>query len=348
WGDSFPGRFQALKASLQTIYIQPNFAYQLNDKWSIGAGPVIGHSTVELIQAIDLSSQVAATTPAVLTFAQLGIARRTEFGRANLNGGATAFGGHFGIYGKPNARWSVGLRYLTPLEFKYDGAEATFTQTLTGLTLPPGNPICFPTGANPICGGQANATVSVDQLVAGTFTAGPLVSQGVSTKITHPAQIQAGVGYSGFKDWLVSADYAWTGWRRFNELPITFLGPANVSNRSLIEDYNNTSALRLGAQRSFTSGAALRLGFSGVASAAPDETVTPLLPEMDRSYASIGGSYPFMGHFAVEAAYLKVFAPGRRGRIDERANRGITATAINSGKYELDANVFSFSIKANY
>src|SRR5439155_2824607 len=47
WHDDFPGRFQAKKASLQTIYIQPNVAWQINSKWSIGAGPIIGHSSVE-------------------------------------------------------------------------------------------------------------------------------------------------------------------------------------------------------------------------------------------------------------------------------------------------------------
>ena len=335
WTDSFPGRFLAKKASLQTLYVQPNLSYQLNDKWSIGAGPVIGHSNVELIQAIDLSTQTAV--PGV-TFAQLGIAKRTEFGRARLKGGAVAFGGHIGIFGKLTPNWTVGLRWLTPLEFKYDNAAATFTQVNTGLILPPGNPI------NP------SAAVNVDALVAGSFTApaGPLITQGVNTQITHPAQIQAGFGYSGFKDWLFSADYAWTGWRRFKELPLTFLGPANVSNRVLLEDYNNTSSIRLGAQRQFTSGAHLRFGFSGVASAAPDETVTPLLPEQDRSYASIGGSYPFMGRYTIEGAYLKVMAPGKRGRIDERTNRTQTALNLNTGKYELNANVFSISLKANY
>jgi len=348
WTDSFPGRFQAKKASLQTLYVQPNFAYQLNDKWSIGGGPVIGHSNVELIQAIDLSSQVAAAGPPVVTFAQLGIAKRTEFGRAKLKGGSTAYGGHVGIFGKPTPSWSVGVRYLTPLEFEYEGADATFTQTNTGLVLAAGNPICFPTGANPICGGNPNATVQVDQLVAGTFTTGPLVAQGVSTKITHPAQVQAGVGYSGYKDWLLSADYAWTGWKRFKELPITFLGAANVSNRVLLEDYNNTSTLRLGAQRDFVSGAALRFGFSAVASAAPDETVTPLLPEQDRAYVSIGGSYPFMQRYAIEGAYLRVMGPGKRGRVDERTARTQTAVQLNTGKYELSANVFSVSLKATY
>jgi long-subunit fatty acid transport protein len=42
WTNDFPGRFQAQKASLQTIYVQPNLAYQLTSKWSIGAGPVFG------------------------------------------------------------------------------------------------------------------------------------------------------------------------------------------------------------------------------------------------------------------------------------------------------------------
>src|SRR5690348_1989532 len=75
WTDSFPGRFAAKKASLQTIYFQPNLAYQINDKWSVGGGPIIAHSTVELIQAIDLSSQVATVVAGnPITFGQLGIA----------------------------------------------------------------------------------------------------------------------------------------------------------------------------------------------------------------------------------------------------------------------------------
>jgi long-chain fatty acid transport protein len=344
WTDSFPGRFQAKKAALATIYVQPNIAYQINDKWSVGGGPVFGHSTVELIQALDLSEQ-ATTTPGV-TFRQIGIAARTEFAKANLEGSANAFGGHIGLFGQPTPEWSVGVRFLTPLEFEYDDAEATFTQTNTGLILPPGNPVCFPAGTHPICAGNPNATVSIDALVAPSFaTGGPLVTQGVRTKITHPAQVQAGFGYSGFKDWLVSVDYAWTGWRRFKELPVTF--DSTRLNRVLIEDYNNTSAIRVGAQRSFSGGSSVRFGYSGVASAAPDETVTPLLPEQDRAYLSLGGEYPVMKGWSIEGAYLRVMTPGRRGRISERASRSVTATQINTGKYELSANVFSIGLKGS-
>lgn len=335
WSDSFPGRFVAKKAALASVYIQPNVSYALNERWSIGGGPVFAHSSVELIQALDLSEQ-PTTTPGV-TFANLGIARFTEFARATLTGDAWGVGGHIGIFGRPNPRWTVGIRYLMQIDFTYDGGTATFTQTPTGLVLPPGNPI------NP------STSVSIDAVVAPQFTTGGrLVEQGVETTIKHPAQVQAGVGYSGFPNWLLSADYSWTGWRAFRELPVAFYGPANVNNRALIQDYNNTSAVRVGAQRAFAGGAQVRLGFSGVASAAPDETVTPLLPEQDRAYLSIGGAYPLTPRFAVEGAYLSVISAGKRGRIVERGSRNQTALQLNTGVYELDAHVFSISLKANF
>jgi long-chain fatty acid transport protein len=349
WTDSFPGRFVAKKAALATVYVQPNVAFQINDKWSIGGGPIFGHSHVELIQALDLSEQ-ATTTPNV-TLGNLGIARRTEFARANLEGTATGFGAHAGLFGKPTPAWTVGIRYLTQIRFKYDGAEAVFTQTPTGIVLPPANPICSqPAASRPAFCADANDIVTIDSdLIAPLFASGGrLEAQGVETQIDHPAQVQAGFGYSGFPNWLLSADYSWTGWRSFKELPITFLGAANASNRVLIEDYTNTSAIRLSAQRSFTGGAQLRFGFSGVASAAPDETVTPLLPEQDRAYLSIGGAYPLTSRITVEGAYLNVMAPGRRGRIVERPLRTQTAASLNTGVYELDAHVFSISLKANY
>jgi long-chain fatty acid transport protein len=349
WTEDFPGRFSAKKASLQTLYFQPNVAYQINDKWSVGIGPVIAHSSVELTQHLDLSEQVAGTLPTVpptiIRFRQLGIARHTDFGTVELEGSSMAFGAHLGIFGKPSADFTVGARWLLPLEFDYDDATANFTQKQTGLVLPPRNAICYPATRPGFCADSLD-TVDIDADLLNAAFATRLLDQGVKTKITHPAQVQFGVGYTGYTNWLLSADYTWTGWRRFRELPVTF---DTVSlQRSLIEDYNNTSSIRLGAERAFTNGAALRLGFTGVASAAPDETVTPLLPEQDRTYATIGGEYPFMGKFAVQAAYVRVMSGGKRGRLDERPDRTSTAAQINTGLYDLSANVFSISLRANY
>jgi len=115
----------------------------------------------------------------------------------------------------------------------------------------------------------------------------------------------------------------------------------------LLENYNNTSALRLGVEHRYTSGAAIRAGVAATASAAPDVTVTPLLPEQDRAYGSIGGRYPITKSLAVDGAFSHIFTPGRRGRIDERTSPAQTAEQLNSGAYSLHANIFSISLRAS-
>ncbi len=333
WTDDFPGRFQAKRASIATIYVQPNVAYQINSKWSIGGGPIWGHSSVELIQAIDLSEQ-ATPTPGV-KFAQIGIATGTEFARAKLEGSATAFGAQIAIAGQPTPEWSVGLRFLTPLDFKYDDADATFTQTPTNLILGGALSPTLPAGTK------------IDDLVRPQFsTGGNLVAQNVSTRIKHPAQLQGGVGYTGFKNWLLEADIAWVGWKVFDELPVDFTN--NALDRTLIENYNNSTAIRLGAEYTIpTDGWKLRAGFMGAASAAPAETVTPLLPEQDRAYWTFGASVPFLTRYALDLGYVHVSTSGARGRISDRT-ASQTAEQVNTGVYDLAANVFSFTLRANF
>src|SRR5262249_53324786 len=126
------GRFVATKASLKTFYIQPNISWRFNPHWSIGGGPIYGHSSVELIQGLDLSTQ---KTPIGVTFGQLGIASFTQFATARLTGSANAFGAQIGLWGKIDTAWSVGIRLLSPVQFNYDDADATFTQVPTGLVI---------------------------------------------------------------------------------------------------------------------------------------------------------------------------------------------------------------------
>lgn len=346
WKDDFPGRFSAKKASLQTIYVQPNIAWQVNSRWSFGFGPVAGHSSVELVQGVDLSQQpVPGLTVGgqPVTFAALGIAKRTEFARAHLEGSAWGFGAHFGVRGQLSRNWAMGLRYLTPIKFKYKDADARFDKVSTGLIV--GGAI--PNPANPTGPPLVPAGTPVDVLVAGAFTAGPLVTQTVNTEITHPAQFQVGFVYTGFTNWELEADYGFVGYKDFKELPIDFSNAA-TPDRVLIEDYNNSSSIRLGAEYKFSNNVHLRGGFAGVTRAAPDVTVSPLLPEQDRANYSLGVAVPVFSHWTVDGAYLLVTTPGRRGRIDERQSRSQTASQLNTGVYSLTANIFALSLKGSF
>ena len=341
WGDDFPGRFAAKKAALRTIYFQPNLSYQVTPDWSVGGGPVFGHSSVELIQGLDLST--VPTSAGGPTFGQLGVPKRTEFGRATLKGDANAFGVHIGVHGKLNPEWEMGARFLSQLTFNYDDADATFEPRPTGLVTvtPLNNPFPVPPGT------------PFDLLVASQFTTGSLQAQKVATRIQHPAQVQAGFAYTGFPNTTLSAEYSYVGWKSFKELPVTFTGatPATTApSKVLIENYNNTSAIRLGADHKLANGISVRAGFNAAAAAAPDETVTPLLPEQDRTLMMLGAGIPLGTRFAIDASYAHIFTPGRRGRLDERTPSMTTAQAValNEGSYSLSANIFSITLKATH
>jgi long-chain fatty acid transport protein len=161
-----------------------------------------------------------------------------------------------------------------------------------------------------------------------------------------------GVSYKDFHHWDVEFDYQWTGWKKFKELPVNFARPGGAANtalsRTLIEDYNNTSAFRIGAEHAFANQATLRLGVAGATQAAPEATVTPLLPEQGRGYFSLGGSYPLTSKITIDGAYMNIQTPGRRGRTDERASRTITAPQLNNGVYSLTAHILSLSLKASF
>lgn len=337
WHNDFPGRFLALKASIATIYIQPNIAWKINDNWMIGGGPIIGHSNVELIQSVDLSTQIAGLDPLgnPITFGQLGIAQGTEFARGTLKGSAYSYGVTVGFFGHLNDHWTIGGRYLSSLNFNYKNGKATFQQVATGLTLANGNALGAPAGT------------PVDALLASQFTSGALVSQGGTTELVHPDQAEVGVSYDGFDRWLLSADYAWIGWKRFHQLDIHFANPA-LGTRTQFEDYNNSSAIRLGAQYTAGNKWQYRFGYAGVATPAPDVTVTPILPDQDRANYTVGLGIPLTRGLTLDAAYAYVWTPGRRGRIVDRTSRSQTAAQINDGVFTLAANILSLSLKASF
>ena len=110
--------------------------------------------------------------------------------------------------------------------------------------------------------------------------------------------------------------------------------------------------MRVGVEHAFAAGFRGRVGFDWISSPAPDITVTPLLPDMDRRNYTIGIGLPLGASYTLDAGFLHVDTSGRRGRIVSRTRLSPeeteTADELNSGFYTLNANVFSLSVKVNF
>ncbi|MBI4542648.1 MAG: outer membrane protein transport protein, partial [Gemmatimonadetes bacterium] len=107
WPNTFAGRFLAYRSELASIYVQPTVALKLGSRIQLGAGVTFVHSTVELRQRVDLSTQVASASTGT-TFAMLGIPEGTDFADAMLEGSGSGTGAHFGVLVRLSNRLSLG------------------------------------------------------------------------------------------------------------------------------------------------------------------------------------------------------------------------------------------------
>lgn len=341
WPVDFAGRFSGYDNSLHSIYIQPTVAYRVTPRLSVGAGIALVVGSVKLTQRLDLADQLIPTSfgvPGGTTFGQIGIPPGTDFANVRLAAsGATAVAGNFGFQFQATDRIRVGARYLTRATLDYSGT-ATFTPVPTGIVLPADNPFGVPAGT------------SLDAVLGqlGLFAAGaPLSNQGVGTSITMPDQLAAGVAVQATDRLTLLADYQWVHWALFRRIDLNFQNPA-TPDEARIESYHNSSGVRLGGEYALRGDWTVRFGYAHTGAAAPDQTVTPLLPEGARNQFSGGVSWRPTPRLELSAAYLFLRQDDRRGRVTEPAPGMAPTTALNSGLYDFVAQLFGATVTLHY
>jgi len=329
WPAASEGRFIGYRSSVKSVYVQPTIAFRVTDRLLMGGGVDITHTSLELRRRVDLSTQAIPGT--TLTFAALGVPQGTDFGDVDLTGSGYHVGGHIGVLLKLNERVSVGGRYLFRQQVDISNATLATSQITTGLTLPVALGAGLPAGT------------PIDRIVAGAFApGGPLSAQTASTSLPLPDQIVLGVAINASDRLRLMVDYQYTHWSLFNQLVITTqYAPAT----DLIQDFGDTHGVRVGADYSLPH-AVVRLGADAHNAAAPDQTVTPVLPEAPRWEASAGLGLPFNNRTRLDLAYMFVHQQDRSGRtIDD----GRTPTvALTNGLYHYYANLFSAGIVVHF
>ena len=316
---SFEGRFLGYKTSLKSIYIQPTIGYTLSDRLKVGIGVAYIHSTVELHQRADLSTQVvpSASLPPGTTFAALGVPAYTDFADAALDASGNGVAFNFGLILKLSDQLSIGGHWLSRETINYDGT-ATFTPVPTGLTLAPGNALGLPGGT------------PVDNLVAGKFLPDSALSSGAATtSITMPPQGSIGLTWKPRDNWTFLADYQMVVWGWFSSLTLDFANPYSP-DLALAEGYRDTHGFRFGTEYQYSPKLTLRGGYLYHTAAAPPQTVTPLLPEGARNELTFGLGVNLNDKLHADFAGQYIKQNDRRGRVND-------AVIGNTGLYTFHA-----------
>lgn len=337
WPLTFEGRFSGYDNDLRSIYIQPTVSWRPHPKIALGAGFDFVIGSVELNQRLD-ASELPAPPPAPIgtLLGQLGIPFHTDFANGRLRAtGATGFGAHFGVLVEPHERVSFGVRYLTRVTLDYEG-DATFTPVPTGILLPAGNPFGVPAGT------PLDAVLAA----AGLFT-GPLANGTATTSITMPDQIVVGVAVQASHSLTLLADAQWMNWSVFDRILLDFTN-AQTPDRIIEENYEDTWGFRAGFEWAADERWTLRGGYLYHQAAAPDETVTPLLPESVRNELTGGVGLAVNPRFSVDVAYQYIRQDKRRGRVRDPLPGQLPTAALNSGLYTFNANLVGATLTVHF
>ncbi|HJS47349.1 MAG TPA: outer membrane protein transport protein [Gemmatimonadales bacterium] len=327
WDDQSAGRFLGYHSEIQGVYVQPTIAARITDWLSLGGGVDFSFVEVQLKQRVDLAGQTAA--PGV-TFSNLGVASGTDFADLNLEGGGNSTGFHVGAIVKATDRLSFGARYLSQQSIDIDDGQADFTQVATGLVLAPNNPLGLPGGT------------PVDALVAGQFADGaPLGDQAGTTELFFPWQFVLGASFRASDRFTLHFDWQYVNWSAFEKLQIEF---ENAGTRVVPEDYGDTNGFRLGGDFAVAPGTIVRAGILKHGAAAPDQTVTPNLPEGARDEFTFGVGHRFSSHFGLDFAYQFIDQQNRQGRTVEPLPGEEPTAALNNGLYTFSAHLIGLSL----
>lgn len=347
-GSVFDGAFEGFANRVQAIYVQPTAAYQITPRLRVGGGPVLAISAVELNQVQDLSQVSVPGEEA--TFGQLGVPFHTAFAQSRLEANNDlGLGANIGATYQATDRLSVGVRFTTPITVSYEG-EATFGQIETGLVFPSTSPLAQdlngdgtpdPTPADALLASQFGPRGVLDQYRDRARSDGTLSTQGVETEITFPLQLVGGLQFEATDRLRLLADYQFTGWSSFDEIPLQF---ERLSDRTREEGYENTHAVRLGAEYDVLDPLTARIGYLYNTAAAPDEVVTPLLPESDRNQFTIGAGWRPVETVELNVSYQLLRQNDRRGRVRGALPGEDVTTALNQGLYSFGANLFGATL----
>ena len=193
--------------------------------------------------------------------------------------------------------------------------------------------------------GKAEFTIFDDLSVpnVAAIASAILKDQNVNTAITFPGSFNVGVYYKLMDNLGVELDYNYVMWSVFDKLDIEFPDDPRL-NQTVNENYQNSYTVRFGAHYDLNENFSLLGGFILDKTPQPIESVSPLLPDNDRTNYSVGFSYN-TGKMQFDAGYMFVNI-GERSTIEN----GVGMNDVGfDGTYSSNANLvfisFGYTIK---
>ncbi|WIH05411.1 outer membrane protein transport protein [Xanthomonas translucens pv. graminis] len=246
------GRYNGVKTELQAIDFNVAFSYDVNPYVSFGASVFAERLDIDLSNAIDLGSVLAARRVP-------GFAPGSADGYSRIKGNSTDVGYTLGGLFSIDENTHIGFSYRSKVEHKITDGTADFTT-------------------------PANAATVLAFAAPGTF----VDTKGRAT-VTLPASATASFTHTINEQWTVMADVSRTAWSKFDQVTVDFANnqPDSVLNFA----YNDTTFVSIGADYRMSDTLTLRGGLAYDETPTSNEHRDVRVPDASRKWVSLGLSW---------------------------------------------------------
>ena len=299
WGKDWAGAHLVQNISLQAFNVQPTAAYKITDKLSIGAGMMISFGSIELSRAM---LPVGAFFPVGgESFAEIAPIS------ANLEGSSSvSLGYNVGIMYDATDRLTLGASYRSCVKMKVEEGTAD---------------IAYAIGADDIL--SAGVAAGNEELAGLKYMLTVMDQGSFKAEMPMPANFTIGASYLVNDRLTLAGEVQTVFWSAYEELSIAFTEKAVISAP---KNYENSVAVRLGAEYKITERTNLRAGIYFDQTPIQDDNYNPETPGMNKIGTSIGASFHPVKNFSIDFAFLYIAGLGKDGSVAD--GKGVFA-----GKY---------------
>ncbi|MDV2301524.1 outer membrane protein transport protein [Vibrio cholerae] len=163
--------------------------------------------------------------------------------------------------------------------------------------------------------------------------------------VTLPATAELASFHQLNDQWAIHASINWTDWSSFKELTAVFPEKSDLIKS---ENWEDNYRFALGTTYQYDAKLALRAGVAYDTSAVDDKNRTATIPETDRTWVSVGGSYVVTPQLTLDAGVTYIFA--KDATINEPRDASDQTAAAIGGAFtgNVSGNVWLIGVQANY
>lgn len=287
YDDNWAGNEHGISATILTFDLNPNFAFKLSEKFSVGVGASIQYAAADLKIRKNITDDLA----------NKGIPVKDASVRSEIDADSIAWGWNVGMMWSPLENLRFGVSYRSQIQHD---AEGDLTIDQLSATAADGSDL------SQYLGGILSQMKAYGDMDG-------------AASVTAPAWAMASVAWDVNDLVSLYGTFRWTDWSSFDELKID----GNGETKSTIPNkWRDTYLGSVGMDLRLTDWWTLRGGIAYESSPiANPRTRTAIIPDADRWWFAIGSSFKWSDNFQTDVSFAHLHGVHERNLYDSNGNK---------------------------